>query len=128
MIEVVSFDILPTEVVELMEMTPTDYWSPEFEFLGYGNANWVEIMGSLGIFGVILLLQLLICPLLWLIEKRCNTERCMRRWKLGRVHDGLMPMTCVLGAQAFFQESYMELVISGMLGTKMLEVRPIWSF
>lgn len=108
-------------------MTPTDYWSPEFNFLTYDSSNWVELMGSLGIFALLLLLQLLLCPLVWLIEKKYNTEECMRRYKLGGVHDGLMPMACVLGAQAFLQESYMELVISGMLSTKMWEIRQIWS-
>ena len=56
LIAFVSFDILPGEAIEAMEMTPTDFWSTEFEFLGYDSCNFLELMGSLGIFAGILLL------------------------------------------------------------------------
>ena len=37
-------------------------------------------------------------------------------------------MTVWLGTQTFLLESYMELVISCMLSTRMLKVRSIWKF
>ena len=44
LIEVTSFDFLPGEIYEGMKMTPTDYWSPEFDFLGYDTTNFLEQM------------------------------------------------------------------------------------
>ena len=52
----------------------------------------------------------------------------MSRFKLGFVYDSLVPMTVILGTQAFLLESYMELVIACMLSTRMWDIRPIWSF
>jgi hypothetical protein len=112
-----------------MDMTSTDYWSAEFEFLGYDSCNFLELMGSLGVFAAILLLQIVCSPILWLISRSYpNTESFMGRWKMGKIWDALVPMTVWLGTQAFLLEGYMELVISCVLSTQMLHIRPIWSF
>lgn len=129
LIAFVSFDILPGEAIEAMNMTPTDYWSSEFEFLGYDSCNFLELMGSLGVFAAILLLQIVCSPILWLISRSYpNTEAFMGRWKMGKIWSALVPMTVWLGTQAFLLEGYMELVISCVLSTQMLLIRPIWSF
>ena len=67
----VSFDILPSEVIELMKMQPTDYWSAEFEFLGYDSCNFLELMGSLGVFAAILILQIALIPGMLLLRQKC---------------------------------------------------------
>ena len=128
LIAFVSFDILPGEAIEAMNMTPTDYWSAEFEFLGYDSSNFLELMGSLGIFAAILLIQIFCSPLLWLISRRYpNTEAFMGRWKMGKIWDALDPMTVWTGSQAFLLESYMELVIACVLTYGMWAIRPVWS-
>jgi len=129
LIAFVSFDILPGEAIEAMNMTPTDYWSAEFEFLGYDSCNFLELMGSLGIFAAILLIQIVFSPLMWLVARKYpDTEAFMGRWKMGSVFAALVPMTVWLGTQAFLMESYMELVIACMLSSQMLLIREIWTF
>ena len=127
LIQVTSFDFLPGEVIEAMEFTPTDYWSPEFEWLGYDSTNFIEQMGSISIFAGILLIQVIICPLWALWEKKApGTEACCTRFKCGWFRDKFQPMTVALGAELFLLETYMELVISVALGTRNWEIREIW--
>merc|ERR1712176_1738546 len=86
-------------------------------------------MGSLGVFAALLLLQIILCPFMYLVsQKWTGTEECMRRWKCGPLYARLAPMAVILATQAFLLGAYMELVISCMLSTRMLGIRAIWKW
>ena len=56
MIGFVSFDFFqPTEYIDL-NFTDMPFWSPQFDWLGYGSINFIDGMGSIIIFAMIQLL------------------------------------------------------------------------
>ena len=84
-------------------------------------------MGSLFIFAVIILTQLIIMPIMYCFNKKYEgCEGCMGRWKMGGVYDSLVPATVIVAFEMFLMEAYFELVLCCALSSKMVDIRPIW--
>ena len=73
LIQVMAFDILPPAQYIDFNFQQTPFWSEEFEWLGYDSSNFVELIGSILLFGGLIILQgIFIC----LFGKCSSCKKC----------------------------------------------------
>lgn len=117
LISFVVFDFLPMDLLHF-GFTQTEHWSEQFSWLGYDSGNYVELMGSLIVFFLLIVLQG------FFILTLGNVSYCKKYPKLQKYLD---TSAFKLGVVVYFYEALLELILCGVTGFKLWEIRSIWT-
>ena len=86
MIGIVSFDYFqPADYIDF-GFSEMPNWSDNFEWLGYETINFVEGMGSILIFALLLILHFCLAGLFQLMRIRCRHTRCQNLCSLTQIY------------------------------------------
>ena len=117
LIQVATFDFLPVTDLYEFGFTETEPWSQNFDWLSYGSVNFIDSMGSITVFALILCIQGLLVLFITCLGPRMFCSRF--NW--------FNTLSYKQSALTFVYEAMFELVICISISMQMLKIHEIWN-
>ena len=103
MVGIVSFDYFPIFDHWDVGFTETEPWSERFEWLGYESLNFLDGMGSISVFALIVILHILLATIIRVLRVNLKDKSLLNKL--------FNPMKVWHKAVAFIQGTFFEILI-----------------